>query len=270
MSKHIFFKYNCYIIFLMIILLITSYHVQAQVKTTTRINTSQLFNPLTSNVEDVLPPLSVLLDSAVLHAPQVNYEELHASRNRYEINRARLEWSEYFGINLDGSWGNWINDDIFNIRSGETTSLIPKSSLDNSVRWDYAASFWVRFPLSSILKRKNEINISKKEVEMSLANRDQRANEARLEAVRDYNAMISAQNKMKISNEYQEYTRMQMQIADEQLKNKEIEIAEYARLKEIQVRGALDFEQFKSDFRENYELLQEITGIKFNLINELK
>ena len=61
-----------------------------------------------------------------------------------------------------------------------------------------------------------------------------------------------------------------MQIADEQLKNKEIEIAEYTRLKEIQVRGALDFVQFKSDYRENYELLQEITGIKFNLINELK
>lgn len=244
------------------------YHVQAQVKTPQQQQNSQLLNPLTSNVEDVLPPLSVLLDSAVVHAPQVNYEELHAARNQYEINRARLEWSEYFGINLDGSYGNWFNDDINKIRSLPIPQI--GSYFDNSIRWDYAASFFVRFPLSSILKRRNEINISKKEVEMSLSLRDQRANEARLETVRYYNAMISAQNKMKISSDYQEYTRMQMQIADEQLKNKEIEIAEYARLKEIQVRGALDFEQFKSDYRENYELLQEITGIKFNLINELK
>src|ERR1035437_2113668 len=253
MSTHIYFTYK-YPIFLMIIMSMTGYHIQAQVKTTTQQSNSQLFNPLTSNVEDVLPPLSVLLDSAVVHAPQVNYEELHAARNRYEINRARQEWSQYFGINLDGSYGNWFTDDIIKFRSVKPTF---GSTFDNSLRWDYAASFFVRFPLSSILKRKNEINISKKEVEMSLSLRDQRANEARLETVRYYNAMISAQNKMKISNEYQEYTRMQMQIADEQLMNKEIEIAEYARLKEIQVTGALDFEQFKSDYRENYELLQE-------------
>jgi len=252
----------------MIILSVTGYHVQAQVKTTIQQNNSQLFNPLTSNVEDVLPPLSVLLDSAVVHAPQVNYEELHAARNRYEINRARQEWSQYFGINLDGSYGNWWNDDINRIRSSIPPT--PGSFFDNSIRYDYAVSFFVRFPLSSILKRKNEINIGKKEVEMSLALRDQRANEAKLETIRDYNAMIQAQDKMKISNDYQEFTRIQMQIADEQLKNKEIEIAEYTRLKEIQVRGALDFVQFKSDYRENYELLQEITGIKFNLINELK
>ena len=267
MSKRIFFTYK-YPIFLMIILSVTGYHVQAQVKTTIQQNNSQLFNPLTSNVEDVLPPLSVLLDSAVVHAPQVNYEELHAARNRYEINRARQEWSQYFGINLDGSYGNWWNDDINRIRSSIPPT--PGSFFDNSIRYDYAVSFFVRFPLSSILKRKNEINISKKEVEMSLALRDQRANEAKLETIHDYNAMIQAQDKMKISNDYQEFTRIQMQIADEQLKNKEIEIAEYTRLKEIQVRGALDFVQFKSDYRENYELLQEITGIKFNLINELK
>jgi len=255
----------------MIILSVTGYHVQAQVKTTIQQNNSQLFNPLTSNVEDVLPPLSVLLDSAVVHAPQVNYEELHAARNRYEINRARQEWSQYFGINLDGSLGNWINsDEYLNNYNPTPNQPILTPPYIRSTRWDYAVSFFVRFPLSSILKRKNEIMIGKKEVEMSLSLRDQRANEARKETILDYNAMISAQNKMKRSNDYQEYTRMQMLIADEQLKNKEIEIAEYARLKEIQVRGQLDFEQFKSDFSMNYQLLQEITGIKFNLINELK
>ena len=112
--------------------------------------------------------------------------------------------------------------------------------------------------------------ISKKEVEMSLALRDQRANEARLETIRYYNSMIQAQSKMKISNQYQEYTRIQMLMADEQFRNKEIEIAEYARLKEIQIRGANDYEQFKSEFSMNYQLLQEMTGMKFNLINELK
>jgi len=272
MVKYLFSKYNWGTIFLLIIISFANFSVDAQVTTVEQQNRQQRFNPLTSNVQEVLPPLSVLLDSAVVHAAQVNYEELHAMRNRYEIKRARLEWTQYFGINLDGSLGNWINKDTYlngyNPAPYQTIILTPPNI--NSNRWDYAISVWVRFPLSSILKRKNEIMIGKKEVEMSLALRDQRANEARLETIRYFNSMLQAQSKMKISNEYQEYTRVQMLMADLQFQNKEIEIAEYARLKEIQIRGANDFEQYKSEFSMNYQLLEETTGMKFNLINELK
>jgi len=271
MIKNLFTKYKYRTIFLLIIISFANYRVYAQVINAEQQNKLQRFNPLTNNVEDVLPPLSVLLDSAAVHAAQVNYETLHATRNRYEIIRARLEWTQYFGVNLDGSWGNWIDHDFYlggyNPNLGQTILTPPYVS---SNRWDYAISFWVRFPLSSILKRKNEIMIGKKEVEMSLALRDQLVNEARLLAIQYYNLMIQGQNKMKISNEYQEYTRIQMQMADLQFENKEIEVAEYARLKEIQTRGAFDFEQYKSDFKMNYLLLEELTGIKFNLINELK
>ena len=267
MVKFLFTKYNFVTIILLIIISFANLCGNAQVNSVQQQNRQQKFNPLTSNVEDVLPPLSVLLDSTVVHAAQVNYEGLHAMRNRYEIIRARLEWTQYFGINLDGGWGNWNFNDLVNPYAANNQTYHTNT---NSVRWDYAISYFVRFPLSSILKRNNEIMIAKKEVEMSLALRDQRANEARLETIRYYNSMIEAQSKMKISNEYQEYTRIQMLMADEQFRNKEIEIAEYARLKEIQIRGANDYEQYKSEFSMNYQLLEEMTGMKFNLINELK
>jgi len=267
MVKFLFTKYNLGAIILLIIISLANLCGNAQVNSVQQQNRQQKFNPLTSNVEDVLPPLSVLLDSAVVHAAQVNYEGLHAMRNRYEIIRARLEWTQYFGINLDGGWGNWLTSDSMNVHGGNQGIVYDNAG---SKRWNYAISYFVRFPLSSILKRNNEIMIGKKEVEMSLALRDQRANEARLEVIREYNSMILAQGRMKISNEYQEYTRIQMLMADEQFRNKEIEIAEYARLKEIQIRGANDYEQYKSEFSMNYQLLEEMTGMKFKLINELK
>lgn len=264
MIKHTFSNYKRFSILLLIILSLVDTRVFSQVNPIEQQNKLQRFNPLTDNVEDVLPPLSVLLDSAVVHAAQVNYEELHAMRNKYEIKRARLEWTQYFGVNIDGGFGEWLFNDW-----NEVTKQLG-FYLTQSYRWNYSAAFFVRFPLSSILKRKNEIMISKKEVEMSLALRDQRATEARLEVIRYYNAMKQAQSKLKISNEYQGYTMIQMKMADLQFANKEIEVAEYARLKEIQTRGAYDFEQYKSEFSMNYQLLEETTGIKFNLINELK
>jgi outer membrane protein TolC len=236
----------------------------AQIKTNDKTGKLQKFNPLTDNVEDVLPPLSVLLDSAVVHSAQANYESLHAMRNYYEIVRARQSWTQYLGFNLDGGWGNWETRDRDMIQSQSTYGTT------NSFRWNYDAQLWVRYPLSAAITRSNEIKFSKKEMEMSLSLRDQRAREARLDVIRYYNAMLQAQSKLKISNDYQSYTMIQMKMADMQFLNKEIEVAEYARLKEIQTRGAYDFEQFKSDFSMNYQLLEETTGIKFNLINELK
>lgn len=253
-------------LFLITILCLTT-TVYAQVRSTDQGGNLQKFNPLAANVEDVLPPLSVLLDSAVVHSAQVNYEGLHAMRNYYEVIRARQSWTQYFGFNLDGGWGRWLTDD-WNKINAQTVNIT--SGLSKSYRWNYDAQLWVRYPLSATITRPNEIKFSKKEMEMSLALRDQRAREARLDVIRYYNAMLQAQSKLKISNEYQTYTLIQMKMADEQFLNKEIEVAEYARLKEIQTRGAYDFEQFKSEFSMNYQLLEETTGIKFNLINELK
>ncbi|MDP4292573.1 MAG: TolC family protein [Bacteroidota bacterium] len=264
MIQRLFSKYKWFSIFLLIILSVIDIRLNAQVNATNRQNNLQQFNPLTNNVVDVLPPLSVLLDSAVVHAPQVNYEQLHATRNKYEIRRAKLDWTQYFGIEVEGGWGEWLFNDY-----NEFARPLG-FNLTQSYRWDYAGVFYIRLPFWAIVKRKNEVMIGKKEVEMTMALRDQRATEARQEVIRTYNAMIEAQNKMKISSEYQEYTRIQMLMADQQFANKEIEVAEYARLKEIQTRGAYDFEQYKSEFSMNYQLLEEITGIKFNLINELK
>ncbi|NWJ50736.1 MAG: hypothetical protein HXX14_07720 [Bacteroidetes bacterium] len=262
-------KENCSIlsaiVLIVIFCLITTVH--AQVKSVDQPSNFQKFNPLTANVEDVLPPMSVLLDSAVVHSAQVNYEGLHAMRNYYEIVRARQSWTQYLGFNLDGGWGRWLTDD-WNKINAQTVNIT--SGLSKSYRWNYDAQLWVRYPLSAYITRPNEIKFSKKEMEMSLALRDQRAREARLDVIRYYNAMLQAQSKLKISNEYQGYTMVQMKMADLQFLNKEIEVAEYARLKEIQTRGAYDFEQFKAEFSMNYQLLEETTGIKFNLINELK
>jgi len=261
-------KFNCiFSLVLLIIILCFTTTVNAQIRSIDQSGKLQKFNPLTANVEDVLPPLSVLLDSAVVHSAQVNYEGLHAMRNYYEIVRARQSWTQYLGFNLDGGWGRWLTDD-WNKINAQTVNIT--SGLSKSYRWNYDAQLWVRYPLSAYVTRPNEIKFSKKEMEMSLSLRDQRAREARLDVIRYYNAMLQAQSKLKISNDYQGYTMVQMTMADRQFLNKEIEVAEYARLKEIQTRGAYDFEQFKSEFSMNYQLLEETTGIKFNLINELK
>jgi len=44
-----------------------------------------------------------------------------------------------------------------------------------------------------------------------------------------------------------------------------VNIEEVARIKEIQSKSEIEFETAKSEFNTSFQLLQEITGVKFNL-----
>jgi len=88
--------------------------------------------------------------------------------------------------------------------------------------------------------------------------------------IQQYGVLLQQQNLLKISNEYQQYTSLQMKMAENEFKNGEIAIVELTRQKEIQTRGALEYEQYKTNFKTAYLILQEIVGIKFNLIYDLK
>jgi hypothetical protein len=61
-----------------------------------------------------------------------------------------------------------------------------------------------------------------------------------------------------------------MQMAQNQFLNGEISTAEYTRLKEIQTRGDIEYQQAIAEFSKNYRILEILTGINFNLINVLR
>jgi hypothetical protein len=57
-----------------------------------------------------------------------------------------------------------------------------------------------------------------------------------------------------------------MMMAENEFVNGQISTAEITRLKEIQTRGATEFEKTRAEFENAYDLLQEKTGMRFNKI----
>ena len=90
------------------------------------------------------------------------------------------------------------------------------------------------------------------------------------EVITIYNDLQQYQQYIRIYNDYQNFTLLQMQMAQNEFLNGEITTAEYTRLKEIQTRGAINFQQAVAQFNKNYQLLEVTTGMKFNLINILR
>ncbi|MBI9035322.1 MAG: TolC family protein [Bacteroidales bacterium] len=237
-----------------------------------RQNKVDFFNPISDNIADKLPPLEALLDSAVANSPRVLYEDLKTDYYRYEVKSAKRAWTEHFGFQYDFNYANvnW-NDEIFGYEPEDQKDWpVYSRQLMVSNRYNGLVGAYMRFPLTSILDRKNRINKQKKWVEISMAQRDINISQVREEIIELYNQLLQNQKALVVSNDYQEWTSIQMIMAENDFLNQEISISEYTRLKEIQTRGRLEHEKAVNEYINAYDLLQEKTGMKFNLIKEIE
>ena len=229
-----------------------------------RTDTAMFFNPITDDITKRLPPLRVLVDSAGYNSPTMRYEDLKADYYYYEQISAAREWLEYFSINADLVGGKW------DYRDKDEISRNDRYYLTESWRTVYAGMFYVRLPLGAIIDRKNRIKKQKKWIEIELTQKEINRRYLQERVISVYNDLVSAQNRIRIFNEYQSFTTLQMQMAQNEFLNGEITTAEYTRLKEIQVSGAVQYQSVIAEFNKNYQILEVITGMRFNLINVLR
>jgi outer membrane protein TolC len=221
------------------------------------------FDPLTDDITDYLPPLEALLDSAVRNSPEVKYEQLKTDYYRYEVRSAQVAFLEHFYAEPEVNYGQYYFDDYITSR---TTSAQASYPYTESNRWNFNFAFSIRFPLTSIVDRRNRINKQKKWVEISMAQQEINKRIIRQEVITLYNTIVQQQRQLKIHNDYQHFTNIQMMMAENEFVNGQISTAEITRLKEIQTRGATEFEKTRAEFENAYDLLQEKTGMRFNKI----
>ncbi|PKP35278.1 MAG: hypothetical protein CVU00_03205 [Bacteroidetes bacterium HGW-Bacteroidetes-17] len=227
-------------------------------------DSSMFFNPIRDNIAQKLPPLEALIDSAIANSPQIQMDELNADLTRYEIISAKRQWLQHWGLDMIVNYGNYLYND-----RDELTRL-DKFYLSESRRLNYGAGIYVRMPIFYAVDRKNEINKKKKYREIAIVNREIHVRMIRQEVIATYNILMQQQDILKITNDYQQVADMMMRNAENMFLTGEIPPEEYARQKDYQTRGATDYALTIGRFNSAYTLLEELVGIKFNLINVLK
>ncbi|MDV7399221.1 hypothetical protein RZS08_47865, partial [Arthrospira platensis SPKY1] len=97
----------------------------------------------------------------------------------------------------------------------------------NSLRDNFAIGFYIRFPLATIVDRRNRIAKQKKWQELSFVQREINRQFVVRQTIEAYDMMIQWQNYIRIYNDYRKFTMIQMQMAQNQFLNGEITTAEY-------------------------------------------
>ena len=231
---------------------------------------SQYFNPLTDNITDRLPALSVLIDSAAYNSPDMLYEDLKADYYRYEQISAAREWLDMIRWSVDLNFGKWDYWDWQEIQFKNDPTYSNKFWNTQSWRGNYAVGFYIRMPLVTLIDRRNRINKQKKWIELSLTQKEINRRFLIDRVINIYNDLENFQNQIRIYNDYQQFTMMQMQMAQNEFLNGEITTAEYTRLKEIQTRGSIEYIKVIAEFNKNYYALEVVTGMRFNLITIIR
>jgi outer membrane protein TolC len=249
-------------IFCFLLLLITGFSTSA---TAQDIDGTNAFNPLLDDITQRIPSLQDLIDSALIHSPLLMEAQALIDQNRYKVITQKREWLRNFYIDLNVS--NFYYDGLTSNQTnlGDINRVLTNQNINNAL-----AGLSIRLPMDYLYDRGNRIKTAKKEVEKSLAARENQKLELRKSIILQYNQLIITQKVLKIANDNQISMQLQKDMGEKEFLNGQMTLYELASISEMNRRAVTDFEQARIEFYNAYMILQEIVGIRFNVINKIE
>jgi len=228
-------------------------------------DTMFVFNPIVDDITLRIPPLDDLIDSAIVHSPAVASVDAEIYIRKYGIKSVRRDIMQNFyldaGMNL--TYINGLTNNTTNL--GDINSVL--SNQDNS---GYAAGISIRMPLDDLMDHRNRVKTATKYMEQAFSERDIQIRLVRRDIIEQYNKLIINQKILKIANDNQIFMSLQMAMAEKEFLNGQLSLYDLARLNEMNRKAVTDFEDSRNEFYNAYMILQEIVGIKFNVINNIE
>ncbi|MHC1774083.1 MAG: TolC family protein [Lentimicrobium sp.] len=219
-----------------------------------------LFDPLKDDISSSIPPLEVLIDSAISNNPQIHYRDQQININEFKLRSKRVEWTRNIGIQANTGYGN-----LYNYSSTSTGAIDPAPIASVRSQTQYSALFYINFPISTIVDRNNQIRLAKSEISQAQEMVLQQQNELRQIVILQLNDLILNQRLLVLRSKKLESVKANMQMGETQFVNGVIPLSEYTQLSAGVSDAEIDFEKARMDFLDSYMILEEIVGFKFNL-----
>jgi len=226
---------------------------------------SQDFDPYLEDIALRIPPLEDLIDSAIVHSPVLRVSDADILIAKYKIKTIKRQWMENFyidGLLQTDVWDAYTTNQIYNAEP------YPISSVQDSYRYLIGAS--MRLPMDDFWDRRNRIKTETKQLEKNMANRDYQILQLRQAIITQYNTLIVNQRILKIANDNVIANALQKEMGDKEFVNGQTTLYELAYINEMYRKAVTDFEDARFQFYNSYMQLQELCGIKFNVINKIE
>nr|WP_315172275.1 TolC family protein [uncultured Flavobacterium sp.] len=227
----------------------------------TQAQTVQNKDTLLTGSEFYFPPIKVVIDSVLKRNAMVKFRKNHVGVKESTLASERIFWTRNIGVQVDGRYGtlnNFSNND-------DGVSNTAFSTL--STQYNYSVGMYLKFPVFDMLNRKNQLKLARLEIEEAKNMTKFQEDEIRQTVIRMYQDVILKQRLLQIRSKNFGNGKVNMEMVEKEFRNGVVPVAEYVRITSITANLEADYESAKSEFIIAKQLLEDMSGLVFDLIN---
>jgi outer membrane protein TolC len=214
---------------------------------------------LSYDIAFVLPPLEVLIDSAINNNSEIELLNQSVIIGETRLVSKKKEWTKTIGIQANAGYGNLLS--YTNTASGSMDPLLVGSSRNQT---QYNAALYLNLPLSTFADRKNQINLAKAEKRKSELDIEAKKTEIRKEVILAYNRLILSKKLLVLKARNLESIKLRMQMTDNEFINGVSSLTELTNITISLSDAESNLEVARIEFLNAFMMLEEITGLKFD------
>lgn len=225
----------------------------------TQAQTVQSKDTLLTGSEFYFPPLKVVIDSVLKRNAMLKFRKNHIGVKESTLESERIFWTRNMGVQVDGRYGT-LNNFSSNDDGISNTAF---STL--STQYNYSVGVYLKFPVFDMLNRKNQLQLAKLEIEEAKNMSKFQEDEIRQTVIRLYQDVILKQRLLQIRSKNFGNGKVNMEMVEKEFRNGVVPVAEYVRITSITANLEADYESAKSEFIIAKQLLEDMSGLVFDL-----
>lgn len=207
------------------------------------------------------PPLKTVIDSVLKRNSMLKFRKNHIGVKESTLESERIFWTRNIGVQVDGRYGTLNN--FSNNNDGVSNTV--NSTL--STQYNYSIGLYLKFPVFDILNRKNQLKLARLEIEEAKSMTSFQEDEIRQTVIKLYQDVILKQKMLLIKSKNFGNGKVNMEMVEKEFRNGIVPIAEYVRITSITSNFEADYELAKSEFIIAKQLLEDMSGLVFDLRN---
>ncbi|MFZ4520409.1 MAG: TolC family protein [Bacteroidales bacterium] len=219
------------------------------------------FNVENDNISTLIPPLNVLIDSAIAHNAGLKSSKLAVGVNNNALKAYTNSWTKNLSLSADVRYGTFTN-----YSTEQITNLAVST---NKSEFRYGVGGTLKFAINDFVDRKNQIQMVKTEIEIARNDYEEKVSDLKKLVITEYNDLILKQKLMILAAKKIETVKINMQMVEKEFLNGVIPLTEYTNMSATVSDSEAAFENARSAFMNAYMILEETSGMKFNIINTI-
>jgi Outer membrane efflux protein len=208
----------------------------------------------------VIPPLEVVMDSALKRAPLIKAKVVEANIVSEELSLEKKNWMDHIYVEGAANYGMFDQLLFTRAQSGvETSSGIPT----RSEQFRYYGGLSIKLPFSAATGRRNKMEIKRlagKKLNYEMLQLQQELKEIIIE---EYYLLIYYESSMETLGEVYQTLNISYLKARKEVENGRMELGEFGLLVSTMGKGHDAFLKARSDFHSQLSKIENLSGIKF-------